>query len=127
MKRCTKCKVEKPLDAFYERKYKKNGKEYGDGYSYECKPCRRFCSIAGHLKKTYGLSQIGYDAILANQEYRCAICGLHADDNLHGKLYVDHSHETGEVRGLLCRACNTGLGHFRDNPLLLAKAAEYIS
>lgn len=50
---------------------------------------------------------------------RCAICGL-------PEKAIDHNHATGEVRGLLCGSCNTGLGFFRDSPKLLRKAAEYL-
>ena len=127
MKSCTKCKQDKPFGAFYRRMYKKNGKTYGDGYSYECKECRRFGAIEGHLKRTYKLTQADYNALLAKQDHRCVICGLAAEDNMQGKLYVDHSHVTGAVRGLLCFDCNTGLGKFRDNASLLIKAARYVT
>lgn len=50
----------------------------------------------------------------------CAICGVKT------QLLVDHCHETGKVRGLLCRGCNGGIGFFRENPSAMRKAAEYI-
>lgn len=50
----------------------------------------------------------------------CVICGA------VGRLCVDHSHQSGRVRGLLCHQCNKGLGMFRDNPALLARAADYV-
>lgn len=60
---------------------------------------------------------------------RCAIC--ERPENLGPGLnrvilYVDHEHETGYMRGLLCHNCNTGIGQLRDNPELLRKAADYI-
>jgi hypothetical protein len=63
------------------------------------------------------VTQETYDRILAAQDGGCAICGaLPAVRD----LAVDHDHKTGAVRGLLCMSCNTGLGHFHDDPELLA-------
>lgn len=56
----------------------------------------------------------------------CAICGNGAEDTQHGLLHVDHCHDKGHVRGLLCSPCNLALGLFRDNPALLRRAAEYL-
>lgn len=64
-----------------------------------------------------------YDQLLAKQGGKCAICGEEANGN---RLAVDHNHETGEIRGLLCHQCNTGLGSFRDNPQLLKQAIAYL-
>jgi hypothetical protein len=55
----------------------------------------------------------------------CAICGGVNPNNK--ALGVDHDHELGSVRGLLCDLCNRGLGMFRDNPDLLEKARAYIA
>ncbi|MEV7402864.1 endonuclease domain-containing protein [Streptomyces sp. NPDC091267] len=55
----------------------------------------------------------------------CDICGTEpTPDTPHG---VDHCHETGRVRGVLCRSCNLALGHFRDDPERVLKAARYLS
>lgn len=69
--------------------------------------------------------------MIKNQNYKCAICGeevfLFGDLKNRNKVaHVDHDHETGEVRGLLCDKCNRGLGFFRDNPEYLLKAASYL-
>ena len=53
----------------------------------------------------------------------CEICGIYCGP----KIQIDHDHETGYVRGLLCGTCNIGLGQFKDNPELLAKAIEYLA
>jgi hypothetical protein len=53
-------------------------------------------------------------------QIECIICG--SDE----KLVVDHCHKTGEVRGMLCNHCNRGLGHFRDDPMLLEFAQVYL-
>ena len=76
------------------------------------------------LKKMYGITLEEYDARLLKQDSKCAICG--AADRRGYRLSVDHDHETGRVRGLLCGNCNLGLGSLKDDPELLEKAAAYI-
>lgn len=53
----------------------------------------------------------------------CAICGG-KDKNF--RLAVDHCHQTGKIRGLLCSACNKAIGGFKDSPMLLIKAMRYL-
>jgi hypothetical protein len=54
----------------------------------------------------------------------CYLCGQY---NKNGKrLFVDHNHETNQVRNLLCTQCNSGLGMFNENPELMEKAANYL-
>lgn len=78
------------------------------------------------LHRVYGLSRTGYQSMLASQGGCCAICMDDAPGGGRRMWCVDHDHATGEVRGLLCVRCNAGLGHFRDNPRLLAYAIEYL-
>jgi hypothetical protein len=81
------------------------------------------------LKKLYGMSLAAYDRLSEEQGHRCAICGQPEEMKIRGKvvkLAVDHCHSKGHVRALLCRACNNGLGMFKDSPDLLEKAAEYL-
>jgi len=78
------------------------------------------------LTKNYGMSIEQYDDMLKAQGGGCAICG--AETNKNGKsLFVDHCHDTGRVRGILCYKCNTGLGSFLDNPELIQKALSYLT
>jgi hypothetical protein len=58
-----------------------------------------------------------------DQEGRCAICG---DELSEDAFRIDHNHQTGKVRGLLCISCNTGIGLLQDSPEVLSSAAEYI-
>lgn len=77
-----------------------------------------------HLRREYGITIEDFDAILESQSGRCAIC----DSGDPGKTWcVDHDHESGAIRGVLCWHCNVGLGHFRDNPTALASAIDYLA
>lgn len=76
------------------------------------------------LKSNYGITIEDYERILQKQNGVCAICKC--PDEYRDVLSVDHCHKTGEVRGLLCNLCNTGLGRFEDNPALLASALKYL-
>ncbi len=77
------------------------------------------------LPKLYGISENYYNLMLLKQDGKCAICQLPPTDKI-GRLCVDHCHDTGFVRGLLCRKCNTGIGQFGDNPDRLAIAVAYL-
>jgi hypothetical protein len=75
---------------------------------------------AQDLRKLYSLDAASFEAMLIAQQRRCAIC------ETPNPGCVDHCHLTGRVRGILCRACNTGLGQFYDNPKLLLSAIKYV-
>lgn len=74
----------------------------------------------------YGLTPEMYDGLLKNQNYKCAICGEEQNAQHRNKLYVDHNHETGKVRGLLCNNCNFAIGHLKDDIQLLKNAIKYL-
>lgn len=76
--------------------------------------------------RKYGLSKERFEALLTAQNASCAICKS-TDPYGKGNFHVDHSHTTGEVRGLLCHHCNIGLGNFRDNPAFLQSAIGYLN
>lgn len=78
------------------------------------------------VRHVYGITLEQYHQMLADQNYRCAICGQ--EDEVEGrKLAIDHCHTTGKVRGLLCGKCNRGLGLFYDNSKLLQNAISYLA
>lgn len=86
---------------------------------------------ASTLKKLYGINIEQYEAMLVAQDGKCALCGSpettpHKATGLPRDMAVDHCHKTGKVRALLCAACNGGLGNFRDDPMLLERAAAYL-
>lgn len=76
------------------------------------------------LQRKYGIGVDEFDALLAAQDGRCAICGTDAPNGQGWQ--VDHDHESGAVRGILCFGCNVSIGHLNDNPALLRAAAAYI-
>ena len=78
------------------------------------------------LRKNHKMTLEQYDEILDIQNGRCAICDRTAEESGKQYLDVDHDHESGETRGLLCRTCNTALGKLSTPELLLA-AAHYLS
>jgi Recombination endonuclease VII len=82
--------------------------------------------------REFGVDAQRYQDMLHEQNGCCAICRQpeRAPDKASGKirdLAIDHDHETGAVRALLCSSCNTALGLFRDDPALLGAAKEYLA
>lgn len=75
----------------------------------------------------YGITLEDYDEMLKAQDGKCAICGCKSEDNgRYGVLYVDHNHNNGKIRGLLCESCNLGLGIFKDDIGILNNAIKYL-
>lgn len=82
-----------------------------------------------YLQRLYGISESEYASMLTDQGGVCAICGKFETSTYRGKLRelaVDHCHESGVVRGLLCNQCNAALGKFKDSPDILRKALDYL-
>lgn len=118
-KPCSKCKKVLPLTEFSKDKCQKNG----------YRPSCRDCSSHIRRKSTYNLDQEDYEKILDQQNERCAICGVHQNDTYHQHrrgFHVDHCHDTGVVRALLCSPCNRGIGFLKDDQDLAQKAADYL-
>lgn len=138
-KQCRKCLQTKPVAEFFANRHNK------DGYQTACKDCSTATTYAyrkkgiglirvaranrKHALKKYSLTQAEYDQMLAAQNYVCAIC--HGPENtLHKgqprRLSVDHSHESGKIRGLLCMRCNQAISRMNDDPALIRTAAAYL-
>lgn len=138
---CSVCKEDKDYSEFW------NSKKSKDGKGYRCKPCdtaarhsykeknREVVKVRQrnqHLEMKYGITSEEYDKMLEAQGGCCAVCGTdkptgEGSFQRHLKnMAVDHCHETGRVRGLLCNKCNRGIGLLRDDPELLRKAADYL-
>lgn len=124
-KACSKCKEVLPLTSFYKRHCKASK----SGLQSHCKTCWGKYRKSKYdpalrkdqaLKKLYGISLKDYEEMYKKQDGSCLIC---TDE--HDTLVVDHCHDTGEVRGLLCHNCNVGIGMFKHNDLLLKAAGGY--
>lgn len=144
MKKCYRCKEIKPLDDFGANR------STHDGYQGYCKGCAvatvtasrhkdptshrqanqnwRQKNITHHAdinaKWKYGVPHGTYDKMFLEQSGVCAICKL-PSHNGH-RLHIDHCHDTGKVRDLLCTSCNNGIGRFRHKKELLLEAAAYL-
>lgn len=125
IKWCGRCRQSLPRENFAKNSAKK------DGLQERCKDCRaEHYKSTGYadkayenrIKRQYNLSLDELKWFEEQQEGCCAIC----KDNTP-KLFVDHDHMTGEVRGLLCHYCNTGIGLFMDNPDRLKSAIQYLT
>lgn len=133
MKICNICKEPKSSIDF------SNAKRSRDGKAWSCKECDKArikkyrCTTKSSLatrntayKKLYGITIQQYEELFTEQKGKCAICYSDVNDKIRSTLSVDHDHTTGRIRGLLCSKCNAGLGMFKDSPVLLQKAAEYL-
>lgn len=141
VKVCETCQESKSYDAYYRRPRYEQYPDTKAGYSTKCKICvnkdRRIyraenlqkCNDAdtnSRFKRTYGIDITQYNQIFLNQEGCCAGCKTHQYE-LKRKLVVDHNHETGVIRGLLCNNCNRGLGLLKDNSNVLLNLSNYIT
>ena len=80
----------------------------------------------GIIRRQYGITLDEYHQMLDEQGHKCAICG-NGDEVEGRRLAIDHCHDSGVVRGLLCGKCNRGLGLFYDSAELLKSAIQYLS
>lgn len=130
MKKCTKCGETKELSEFH------NDLKQKDGLRSWCKECVRAYAAEHRLrpksrndrfKLQYGITLEEAEDLYHKQEGKCAICGeFKGSLSKSAGLYIDHDHESGKVRGLLCNSCNVALGLMKDNPDLLKKAQFYL-
>lgn len=147
MKECFKCKISKSHDLFHRHSASK------DGLSTYCKACTRVMKKeeynrnresylirsrnthknnplrgrARNLVTNFGMTIQMYEDMLLKQEGKCAICGSTESNNVRTSNFcVDHCHETGNIRGLLCHNCNMHLGYAKDNVSILEKSIAYL-
>ena len=142
---CNTCGILKPLTEFHKQNTGIHGRLS------QCKECRKKYVVANadmirdrerewakndgkmykkasrrksRIKKKYGVTEDQVNTLLENQEFRCCICKT--DDPGATGWQIDHDHDVGDVRGILCRKCNLGLGLFGDDHRVLRAASEYL-
>lgn len=130
----TKCESCRSIEKY--RKYKDKYRGYAREWARKDRAERPWRSKAADQRRAatrdlllerYGMTKEEYAAKYEAQNKGCYICGgKSVIPNSERDLYVDHDHDTGAIRDLLCNHCNTGLGQFFDNPELLEKAAAYL-
>ncbi len=81
-------------------------------------------SVGGNLRRLYGITEEQYDTMLLVSCGTCYLCG--EMEPIARRLSVDHDHDTGRVRGLLCNDCNRFLGGIERKPQVLPRLAEYL-
>jgi hypothetical protein len=113
---CRVCKVVKPRTAEHFAKSQTSR----DRLTSDCRECRREKDrrLGWRRYREYGDDALLQDLVETVNE--CVICGSTE------KLHIDHCHDKKLVRGVLCHWCNLGIGHFKDDPVLMEFAAEYV-
>jgi hypothetical protein len=104
------------------QRWQRANAEHVEAYQAQYRERRDF--RAEHLRRAFGLTQDEYERMLAEQGGPCAICGREPRAGKH--LHVDHDHDTGRVRGLLCFSCNVAVGQLQHEPGRILRAAEYL-
>lgn len=137
LKRCTCCGETKPVDDFYRA----SANPESVRYRYRAQPCKRCTKgvrkrwrdenadvllgrqIGYNIRARYGVDLEDYETHLAAQGGGCAICGTPPGKRRH---HIDHDHQTGAIRGILCNRCNTGIGLLGEDIALMERAAAYL-
>jgi hypothetical protein len=91
----------------------------------DCRQCRSDYEFARGLMRNYGMTVAEYNDLLEQQNHCCDCCGRHKS-LFKRRLHVDHNHETGEIRALLCTICNPLIGYAQEDIEMLEKAGAYL-
>jgi hypothetical protein len=138
-KQCCDCKRQFETTEFYKNAAR------SDGLSQRCRECsrahvrhsyykRQAADPQAHAQKRYyenikylyGMTPEQYELMLQQQGGHCAVCPAITADTKKTRLHVDHNHETGVIRGLLCTHCNQSVGCADDSPVRLRALAAYL-
>ena len=115
-KKCSRCLEMKTVDMFGKDRYTKDGLH----------ACCKDCKTDIQLQHEFGITLREYENLLKRQNGKCACCGANNPGNNRTRFAVDHSHQTGKIRGLLCFRCNVTLGHCNDDSDILQKLIDYL-
>jgi hypothetical protein len=138
--RCSRCRQEKAPEDF------NLARNFTRGRRYWCRECAREFARqriwewrqsldpelrsrfdrSSNLMRLYGLTLDEYDALVDQQDGVRAICREPPVKGRGKRLVVDHDHQTGRIRGLLCALCNVAIGYLREDPQLFDRAKEYL-
>lgn len=131
-KLCTKCLEIKSLLDFHKDKAVKDGRSYwckkcvaANNKIYLSTPDGKRSARKAQLKAKFGITPADYDKMYVDQLGKCGICGTHQSD-LKKSLAVDHNHETGKIRGLLCNRCNIGIMNLKEDAENCLLAYQYL-
>lgn len=124
---CSICGNTKPIEEFQK------DRKRSLGYRRRCKTCCNKITAeyrsksedhykSSWIKTVYGLEN--WFELIRLQNYKCAICGCDLD--MSKNTHIDHDHNTGKVRGILCHSCNIGIGFFKDDIERIEKALVYL-
>lgn len=113
----------------YARQWREKNRESMNSYHRQWRASNRHKVMTYMRKCAYGVTPLDIYTLRKMQNNRCAICGEEERRVLRGKvkdLCVDHDHETGQVRGLLCDSCNVMIGRAKESTDNLQKAIAYL-
>jgi hypothetical protein len=102
--------LQRKRDAARAWYYTEKGRAYKDRYKFAL----------------YGMTRADYEEMLSKQDNCCAICRTSVENERNRRFHIDHNHETGENRGLLCSRCNVGIGMFAEEEERLLAAIKYL-
>lgn len=125
LKVCSKCLKSKDLSEFHGNKaglFERTA---------QCKGCIKSSydprkQAEKQIKYCYGITDEEYAAMMKRQHWCCALCELPFGEHRGTRPAIDHCHKTGKIRGIIHGSCNSGLGFFGDDPVLLSMALAYL-
>jgi Recombination endonuclease VII len=148
IKRCPKCQIEKPFAEYPKNKRSLHGintyclicsaegvrarRATEEGQASHRAASKRWREANNERNKDnnarwrYGVAHGTYDEMLTAQGGKCAICKTTNPGVRLARFHIDHCHTTKEIRGLLCEHCNRGIGHFKDDPVILHRVINYL-
>lgn len=127
-KKCRTCETKRPLEDFYKSKGHKSGRMSWCKFCHSEKVRAKYNPLVRKdrkLKYNYGINLEQYNAKLEEQLGCCAICKTDTPGG-NGDFYVDHNHQTKQVRGLLCHWCNFMIGQSKESIATLQAGIDYL-